>query len=596
MLIGRLVGHLQWRKLNSVISGQDPLRRDELSSLSDQLQLEQIINGRYQILAYVGSGNFGMVYKAGHIQTGQLVALKTLCTGASENARQRLEREFKLLTTLRHQSIVAVFDFGFIDNKRPYLITEWIPACTLADILEQRRALPYPLAVIIFKELCAALSFAHKKGVLHRDIKPSNIFVSLDKKPEVRLIDFGVGKFVDEEDVSDKLTKSGELVGTPYYMSPEQCAGLKQDERSDIYSLGCVMYETITGKPPFAGTNLLQVLSKHLQDNPESINSSEHHVPEALSKIVMRSLEKDPTKRFANVDALQRALAQIDQRTPIGSRITAILTSVIAVSALVAIATFWLSAHVPKQLPATPPKVDLSPLPKVEQSPLATILIPDSIAKMGFERAMHKGAELYKSGRYEEALPYFAFCYQLTDAQPEQEYLHSTLIQLKKFDVAERLAKEGLDSAGRNNDELLAYSVRLGEAYESQHHYDDLIRDLEPVAQHLSNKRMSHSNNTARLYWLLANAYFNRGKFEESIKFLNKELAVLHEEYPDVNQEMIARYELAMCLNRLHKYEEAAAQFKIVRQLPVNQSMRNADWFESIAREERENEKKLVRF
>lgn len=201
--------------------------------------------GRYEMLEEIGQGGMGVVYKAQDTQTKTIVAIKVLPQYVTRDATsvQRFKREAINAARLNHPNIVTIFDWGE-EGGTPYFVMEYLPGYTLKQVIAQESPLPLRRIENMLDQLASALDYAHKQGVLHRDVKPSNIFVS--RRGHVTLSDFGIAKAVS----SAELTSTGTVIGSPHYMSPEQCQGRRVDERTDIYSLGVVLYEMLAGRVP----------------------------------------------------------------------------------------------------------------------------------------------------------------------------------------------------------------------------------------------------------------------------------------------------------------------------------------------------------
>lgn len=273
------------------------------------------IGGKYQIIALAGRGGMSRVYKARQLPIDRIVALKMLQSQLS-NEQQSLLRflqEARATSQVSHPNVVSVFDFGVAEEEhQPYLVTDFLEGETLSQLLKRERRLSYEEAIPIFEQICDGLAAAHEHGVIHRDIKPSNIV--LQNVPEgrrVRLVDFGIAKMIDVE--AQHLTKTGEVFGSPFYMSPEQCEGMPLDGRSDIYSLGVVLYETLSGTLPLAGRTVIETMALHLQTIPPSLQKAagaDCNIPLALENIVFKMMEKSPDKRYASMIEVKRALQQ----------------------------------------------------------------------------------------------------------------------------------------------------------------------------------------------------------------------------------------------------------------------------------------------
>jgi len=274
-----------------------------------------VLAGKYEILEKLGAGGMGLVYKARHTLMKRMVAIKIMLPQliASVSALKRFKQEAQAASNLNHPNILTVFDFGVTPDGMPYLVMDFLEGTNLSKILEAGTALPVGTAVDIFIQSCSALSHAHKKGIVHRDLKPANIMlVEYEGRQNfVKIVDFGMAKITGAVDgEGEDLTKSGEVFGSPLYMSPEQCMGKVLDARSDIYSLGCVIYRTLTGCTAVSGTSAIECFSHHVNSLPrpfaEACPGAEF--PEGLEAIVMKSVAKDPDDRYQTMDELKDAL------------------------------------------------------------------------------------------------------------------------------------------------------------------------------------------------------------------------------------------------------------------------------------------------
>jgi serine/threonine protein kinase len=269
--------------------------------------------GKYRIISLIGGGGMGVVYKAEQIVQQRLVALKMIRAGLTDSGIVlRFQQEARAVSSLNHPNIVTVYECAASEDGTPYLAMEYIDGTTLAD---EKVKLDMNQAVEMFIQLCDALAHAHAQGVIHRDLKPGNI-ISRDwskRGPElhVKVLDFGIAKFLPSSGKEFlELTRTGQPIGSPWYMSPEQCRAEDLDARSDIYSLGCVMYKVISGKRMFEGDSLFEVISKHLTEPaaPFKETCPELHIPIELEEIVLKALEKTRDKRFQSMMELKKAL------------------------------------------------------------------------------------------------------------------------------------------------------------------------------------------------------------------------------------------------------------------------------------------------
>jgi DNA-binding response OmpR family regulator len=268
--------------------------------------------GRYRTLGVIGHGGLGIVYRAVHEALERPVAVKVLhASGAhDELATARFLREARAASRARHPGIVEVLDFGQCTDGRSFLVMELVEQPTLEHRLADG-AFPLEQAVAVARSISLALGAAHDAGVVHRDLKPSNVFV--DDDWNVKLSDFGAAKIVGQ--VGPELTQEGTTVGTPHYMSPEHARGLPVDRRTDLYALGCVLYEMVAGKPPFEGQTALDVLSQHIGAPPPQPISPHGPVPHALARVIRRGMAKNPGERHQTaaemIADLQQAAASL---------------------------------------------------------------------------------------------------------------------------------------------------------------------------------------------------------------------------------------------------------------------------------------------
>jgi eukaryotic-like serine/threonine-protein kinase len=262
--------------------------------------------GRYRIVRTLGSGGMAEVLAAHDERLGRDVAIKLIRPEllTDPSSRERLLREARSAAALHHPNTVTVFDAGEEDG-RPYIVMQLVDGETLADRLRRDAPLPLDEAVEVGMAIVAGLQAAHDQGIVHRDVKPSNVLLSTDG--DIKLADFGIAKALDASDPS--LTMTGAMLGTPRYLSPEQAAGKEATPASDQYSLGAVLYECFTGRPPFEGDSAVAVVLAHQQQTPVPLAEVAPHVPPGIAAVVERALAKDPADRFADVAELGAALA-----------------------------------------------------------------------------------------------------------------------------------------------------------------------------------------------------------------------------------------------------------------------------------------------
>jgi CheY-like chemotaxis protein/tRNA A-37 threonylcarbamoyl transferase component Bud32 len=270
---------------------------------------------RYQILGMVGKGSSGVIYKARHMYLERLVALKILHPQlmADEEALERFKREAQALSKLDHPNVIKVHDFGITTQRLPFLVMDYSPGETLGRRVALEDHLKPEFALPIFIQVCNGLAQAHERGIIHRDVKPNNLLLveGKDGKPHVMLADFGIAK-IPQGGEATQVTQKGDVIGSPAYMSPEQCMGHELDPRTDIYSLGCVMYMALMGRDVFEGGNVLDTMYRRTVEDPESFASARPHIfcPPAVEAVVMKALSRDKTKRYQSMPDLEEALRE----------------------------------------------------------------------------------------------------------------------------------------------------------------------------------------------------------------------------------------------------------------------------------------------
>lgn len=281
-----------------------------------------VIDGRYEVLEPLGEGGMGTVYRVRHVTLDRTFAMKALRRDLATDAdlAARFMQEARATAAIKHPAVVAITDFGELEDGVPYFVMELLAGETLATRIRARGPLAPAQAIKVARKVAEGLEASHAAGVVHRDLKPENVFLvgkSLGKEPEdeVRLVDFGAAKVVG----ASKLTRPGIVFGTPYYMSPEQASGGVVDARADVYSLGVLLYEMLTGTVPFEADTYMGVLTKHMYaapDKPSERVPSGVRVPEELEAVVLRALEKEPSSRYRSMAEVIKALDDVSARQP----------------------------------------------------------------------------------------------------------------------------------------------------------------------------------------------------------------------------------------------------------------------------------------
>jgi len=285
-------------------------------TVGDDPLLGMVVEGRYKIQSVIGQGSAGTVYRAVQELIGREVAVKVLhdYLVSDDEFIKRFKQEAKASSRLNHPNIITIYDFGVIPQGggRPYIAMDLLNGTSLSDVIAEVNHIDPSDAVPIFNQVCGAFGEAHRQGVVHRDIKPENIV--LVERGGVKnfpiVVDFGIARLIQEESEQARITRTGTVCGSPTYMSPEQCTSSKVDHRSDIYSLGIVIYEVLTGEVPFQHEELVRVMAMHLSDTPKPINEvrPDLHFTDALIEIVQKTLLKNPNDRFQSMEELSAAL------------------------------------------------------------------------------------------------------------------------------------------------------------------------------------------------------------------------------------------------------------------------------------------------
>ena len=279
------------------------------------------LDEKYHLEARLGVGGMGTVYRARHLLIDRPVAVKVLNSRFVEDeaARTRFRREARAAGRLQHTNAVTVTDFGESQDGYVYLVMELLEGRTLRDVLAKEAPLDVARSVALMLQVSAAVAAAHEAGIIHRDLKPANIFVvqRADVPAVVKVLDFGIAKLaaelLDEED-AQALTQVGAMIGTPRYMSPEQCDGVDLTPAADVYSLGCILYEMLTGTVPFSGSTPLAIAMKQTSEIPRSPREFVPSIPPALEQVVLHTLEKQPEKRPANAAEFRKELLATAER------------------------------------------------------------------------------------------------------------------------------------------------------------------------------------------------------------------------------------------------------------------------------------------
>jgi len=281
----------------------------------DELRRGSLFAGRYEIIEKLGTGGMGAVYRAEDTKIGQDIALKLIKPEIASDKKtiERFRNELKTTRMISHRNVCRMFDMGETADTF-YITMEYVPGEDLKSFIRRSGRLDIPKAVAIAKEVCEGLSEAHRLGVVHRDLKSDNIMI--DKNGNARIMDFGIARSVSAKG----LTGEGVIIGTPEYMSPEQAEAKEVEQRSDIYSLGVILYEMVTGRVPFEGDTALSIAMKHKGEVPKDPKLLHTQIPEGLNLAILRCLEKDKEKRYQSAGELRAELENIEKGIPATAR------------------------------------------------------------------------------------------------------------------------------------------------------------------------------------------------------------------------------------------------------------------------------------
>src|ERR1051326_6005096 len=292
-------------------------------AVSDTL-INTLFHGRYKILRKLGTGGMAHVYLAEDQELGRRGAIKILNDRHANDEQfvERFRREAKNAAGLSHPNIVSIYDRGEAEGTY-YIAMEYLDGRSLKELIVSRGPAPIRLAIDYARQVLAAISHAHRHGIVHRDIKPHNVLVG----PEGRLkvTDFGIAR-----SGASQMTEVGSIIGTAQYLSPEQARGSPVDQTSDVYSVGVVLYELLTGQVPFTGDTPLEIAMKHLSEVPKPPSELRPEVPHDLDLVVLRALAKDPADRYRTADEMDADLGRVLEGLPVGEETAHAATAVLA--------------------------------------------------------------------------------------------------------------------------------------------------------------------------------------------------------------------------------------------------------------------------
>jgi eukaryotic-like serine/threonine-protein kinase len=300
----------RWRP--AALGGSGSHRESQMSMVGRTL-------GGYTVVERIGAGGMGEVYLATHRRIDRHAAIKLLLPALSKDADivARFFNEARATSRIKHPGIVEIYDCDVLED-RAYIVMEYLEGENLASALERQGTLHVVAAISIVAQIASALSAAHAQGIVHRDLKPENVFLALDSSrpgpPVVKILDFGIAKLMGEKAGALSHTRTGSLLGTPVYMSPEQCRGISAiDHRADIYALGCILFELLTGRPPFVKEAPGDLLVAHIAEPPPVPSSLNPGIPRSVDQLILSMLAKDPAARPQSMDSIVATLAALPE-------------------------------------------------------------------------------------------------------------------------------------------------------------------------------------------------------------------------------------------------------------------------------------------
>ena len=494
-----------------------------------------IVDERFEILSLVGKGGIGTVYRARQAGIERIVAIKFLqdSTIPDEENQERFKREGLALSLLQHPGIPVFYQFGFWSERIPFIVMEFLEGKSLKQEILSRQRMNWQSALVITKQICAAMQEAHNKGIVHRDLKAENILLIAGEPEEsaVKVFDFGLARFSSTENPQKTLTETGLLVGSVNYMSPEQCRGARADHRSDIYSLSCILYEMLSGSLPYEADLPIGVINKHLTEPIPQLPSN-LGLPAGLEAVVRKGMSKDPNDRHQSMSEIMSSIELIESgrgkeiQQPRRASILSskALTIMFTALGLLAIAGFGIAS-------LNKPKPEFIVQDKSSRSR------PKAVRSItGFDTDMEKrAASLVERGRYSDAIAMMKQIILQLEKKGFQRDANSRRVTMAEY-------------ARRVNDLTLASAV-----------LDDALKNADPDDHQLYGMVLHGRAMTLMARWQ------SQGKLED-LKRAEKLFLEEQEHWKYTDSALDAKRnagELAQCMFWLGKYEEAYRLLKV---------------------------------
>jgi serine/threonine protein kinase len=549
-----------------------------------------------EILELLGKGGMSLVYKARQKQLDRLVAVKVLSRSAvrGEEGIKRFQNEARLTSALEHPNIVKTISFGVSKDEQPYLVMEYLEGLSLADEMKKHGRLQLQKFKDVFLPALSALNQAHQSGMVHRDIKPGNIMLCrTDSGAEtVKLVDFGIAKVFGEDGSAElNLTKSGAVIGSPSYMSPEQCLGKPVDGRSDLYSMACVMYETLSGEPPFTGDSLLDVMQKHAAAPPPTVSdlSRKIDIRRELADVTLWGLAKDPADRPQTASDFARKLSEVLERITLDKvpreKNTAGRSSreyrnfaLATACAVVLVFVFFFYANQQKKNTRVRHQAQVPKLVRQKKEDMQfeeLMAKPIKTAELA-EQLDNKGEQYERNSDFLHAEKLFRRAiecreklvgYNHADLAPSLSNLAHCLIFLHRYAEAETVSDRELrirQSSLEPTDQTIIGTLKMLACccHEQNKHDKEESIYMQQLGL-IEKSRGLNDRFLPEIFWDMANCYQQQGKFAKAEPIYKRCLAVAKKEYKSGEPRVgLILFDLARCYVQDKKFKEGEAKAK----------------------------------